>query len=181
MKLTCPACGAIASADTWLNDELCRESLAKVAALPAPLPKATLGYLSLFRPGTTGLTWKKAVRLADEIGQLAAKGYVGGQGKVDSDCPPRIWAQAMEQMVERRAALSLPLKNHNYLRQVAWQLADQADAQSEQQSRAVRVTRPSTNGPVFSISSPLDAYIQGLRDTKPSDAEMAEWRAGRLR
>ena len=34
-------------------------------------------------------------------------------------------------MVERRPQLSLPLKNHNYLRQIAWQLADQADAGRE--------------------------------------------------
>jgi len=38
-------------------------------------------------------------------------------------------------MVERSATLLRPLKNHNYLRQVVWQLADQADAQQEQKVR----------------------------------------------
>ena len=37
----------------------------------------------------------------------------------------------MGQMVERSATLQRPLKNHNYLRQVVWQLADQADAGRE--------------------------------------------------
>jgi len=179
MKLVCPACGAIASADTWLNDELCREALSRIAALPAPLPKAALGYMSLFRPGRTGLTWKKALRLSEEIASLTACGYVSVKGQVDRNCPPRIWAQAMEQMVEKRITLTLPLANHRYLGKVAWQLADQEDLQAEKQSR-VRPTRTAGPDRSLSISSPLDAYIQGLRDTRPSDEEMAAWKAGRM-
>lgn len=180
MKLVCPACGAIASVESWINDEMCREVLAKIAALPAPLPKAVLGYLSLFRPGQNGLSWKKALRLADEINQIVARGYVKVQGKVDRDCPPRIWAQAMEQMVERRATLSLPFKNHNYLRQVAWQLADSEDAKNEKQSGHGRRARSHQNGPVSTIQNPLDAYIQGQRHTRPTDEEMEEWKANRM-
>lgn len=180
MKLICPSCGAIASADAWINDELCRATLALVASLPTPLPKTVLGYLSLFRPGKTGLTWKKALRLAEEIARLTACGYVNVQGKVDRPCPPRIWVQAMEQMVEKRITLSLPLKNHNYLRQVAWQLADQEDARSEQQSQTHRATRIVSSDPAISIQNPLDAYIQGQRDTKPTDEEMEAWKAERM-
>lgn len=180
MKLVCPSCGAIASAESWMNDELSRETLASIASLQAPLPKAVLGYLSLFRPGQNGLTWKKALRLVEEINKLTAVGYVGIHGRVDRDCPAMIWAQAMEQMSERRNLLTLPLKNHNYLRQVAWQLADQEDARSEQQGRTHRVTRVVSSDPTASIQNPLDAYIQGLRDTKPTDEEMEEWKAERM-
>jgi hypothetical protein len=179
MKLICPACGAIASAEAWSNDGTCREALALIAGLPSPLPKAVLAYISLFRPGKTGLTWKKALRLSQEINALTACGYVSAPGKVDRPCPARIWAQAMEQMVEKRGALSLPLKNHNYLRQVAWQLADQEDAKAEQSKP--RVSRNTDNGPAASIQNPLDEYIQGLRDSKPTDEEMALWKAGRMR
>ena len=140
-----------------------------------------LGYLSLFRPGKTGLTWKKALRLSEEIRTLTGCGYVNVQGKVDRNCPARIWAQAMEHMVEKRVSLSLPLKNHRYLSKVAWDLADQADAMTEQQSRTQRVTRTTTPGPVASVRSPLDEYIQGLRDTKPTTDEMSAWTAGRMR
>ena len=179
MKLVCPACGAIASADTWLNDELSRETLALVATLSSPLPKSILGYLSLFRPEKTGLTWKKALRLAEEIKTLTGKGYVNVQGKVDRNCSPRIWSQAMEQMTEKRITLSLPLKNHNYLRQVAWQLADQEDAHAEKSTTRIRQTR--TDGGLQSISNPLDQYVQGVRDTQPTDEEMAEWKRNRLK
>jgi hypothetical protein len=177
MKLICPACGAIASAETWINDELSRETLARIVELKAPLPKSVLGYMSLFRPGKTGLAWKKALRLAEEIATLTGCGYVKNQGKIDRDCPPRIWAMAMDQMTERRAGLSLPLKNHNYLRQVAWQLADQADAQAEKSGP--NISRKFATGgfvPRTLGMDPLNQYIQGLRDTKPTDEEMAEWK-----
>ena len=39
----------------------------------------------------------------------------------------------MRQMIDSRERLQRPMKNHNYLRQVAWQLADQADANRELQ------------------------------------------------
>ena len=180
MKLICPACGAIASAESWINDELCRATLAKIAGLPTPLPKTVLGYLSLFRPDKTGLTWKKALRLAEEIAALTACGFVSIHGKVDRTCSPRIWAQGMEQMIEKRLSLTLPLKNHNYLRQVAWQLADQEDASREQQSHIARPIRTASSGPIASIQNPMDAYIQGVRDTKPTDEELAAWKSSRM-
>ena len=131
MKLVCPGCAAVASAESWVNDELCRETLAVVTRLPGTLPKVALGYLSLFRPGAQALSWKKALRLAGEIEQLVSPGYVKVHGKVDRNCPPAIWARAMEQMIEQRSGLELPLKNHRYLCKVAWGMADQADYQAE--------------------------------------------------
>lgn len=131
MKMICPACGAIASAEAWLNDTNCRETLLVISRLPAPLPKAALGYLSLFRPGKQALSWKKALRLVLEIEEFAAKGFVHVQGRIDRDCPARIWAQAMEQMVERRTGLTLPLPNHTYLSKVAYDLAEQTSRRTE--------------------------------------------------
>jgi hypothetical protein len=135
MKLICPGCGSVASAETWLNDTLCRETMAVVVKLPAPMPQVTLGYMGLFRPGKRALTWKKAKRLADEIAALVAAGHIQVQGKVSRPCPPRIWAMAMEQMMERRESLRLPMPNHNYLRQIAWELADREDAGQESTTR----------------------------------------------
>lgn len=143
MKLICPGCGAIASAESWSNDADCREMLLVIAMLPSPLPKTTLGYLSLFRPGTRALGWKKALRLAREIDQLTGKGFVSVQGRVDRNCAAAIWARAMEQMVEQRTSLSLPMSNHNYLKKVAYDLAEQAEYQGEknQQTTAANRTR----------------------------------------
>ncbi len=136
MKLACPSCAAIASADAWLNDVNCRETLLVACRLPAPLPRIVLSYLSLFRPGKQSLTWKKALRLALEVEAFAAKGFVSVQGRIDRDCPARIWAQAMEQMVERRVGLTLPLPNHTYLSKVAYDLAEQTNRRTETNKNA---------------------------------------------
>ncbi|MBM9605948.1 hypothetical protein [Desulfopila inferna] len=144
MKLICPGCGAVASAETWSNDELCRETLLVISRLPAPLPKATLGYLSLFRPGKQALTWKKALRLALEIEQLVAAGYVHVQGKIDRTCPPSLWGKAMEQMVEQRGSLRLSMASHIYLAKIAWDLAEQADYGTEKKKTTI-LNRPKGN------------------------------------
>ena len=178
MKLVCPSCGATGSADSWINDATCRETLLVISRLPSPLPKTCLGYLSLFRPGKSALGWKKALRLALEIEQLVKSGYVTVQGRVDKNCTPGIWAQAMEQMLDQRNGLSLPMANHRYLQKVAHDLADQADYLQEKKRYSAPVPRKvkrQDDGGMVSLSkllSPMDAYIQGQRDTKPTDEEM---------
>ena len=125
----------MASADAWENDVIIREAVRFVTSLPDPIPKVILSYLSLFRPGRRALSWKKVLRLSKEIATLAAAGHIQVRGKVARPCTPRHWATGMEQMIERRQTLSLPLKNHNYLRQVVYQLADQDDADRERTVR----------------------------------------------
>ncbi|MHB8808943.1 MAG: hypothetical protein ACYC9M_02875 [Desulfobulbaceae bacterium] len=133
MRLICPGCGLTASAEAWLNDVYARDLLLVVARLPQPLPEACLPYLGLFRPESKALSWKKAKNIVTALAQLVGSGHVQVQGKPSRPCPPRIWAEAMGQMVERRDRITRPMPNHNYLRQVAWQLADEADANGEKQ------------------------------------------------
>ena len=117
-----------------------------------------------------------------EIKSLVTSGYVQTNKKVARPCPPNIWANAMEQMIERRDRLAIPMPNHNYLRIIAYEMADQQDAKEERASNKRRMSRvvTSTNMPE-KISNPLDQYIQGLRDDKPTDEEMEQWKAGRLK
>jgi len=151
MILTCPSCGATASANAWENDIEARAALQAILGLPPAVAKAALGYFSLFRPEQRALSWKKVRKITQELVTLLAPGHVQVQGKPSRPCPPQLWAAAMEQMVERAATLQRPLKNHNYLRQIVWQLADQADARQEQQHRkqeadgSQRVTRPQSD------------------------------------
>jgi len=130
MILVCPSCGATASAAAWDNDMATRDTIAAMLALPAPVGKVVLAYLGLFRPVSRALTWRKAHRITSELAALIAPGWVQVQGKPDRPCPPHIWAMAMEQMVAM-GTIKRPLPNHNYLRQVAWSLADQVDAGAE--------------------------------------------------
>lgn len=148
-----------------------------VIQLPPEVQKHYLKYLAMFRPASgCAMQTAKAERLTREIVDLIKAGHVQEKGKVDRPCSPGIWAAAMERMQEQAATLNLPMKSHGYLKTIAWQLADQADSKAEKSARAIRVTRPVSPGPVASIQNPLDEYIQGLRDTRPSDEEMDEWR-----
>jgi len=139
MILICPSCGATHSAEAWENDMAAREALQAMIALPAPVSKAILGYMGLFRPRERALSWKKAKKITTELSSLITTGHVQVQGKPARPCPPHLWAMGMEQMVERAATLQRPLKNHNYLRQIVWQLADQADAQQEHAQRRTEI------------------------------------------
>lgn len=216
MKLICPSCGLTASAEAWINDAAARDLLLAVATLPAPLPKVVLPYLAIFRPERQALRWDKAGKIVAELAGMIALGHVQVQGKVARPCPPRIWAAAMEQMVERRDSIRRPLPNHNYLKQVAWQLADEEDgrneAATEQRRKQNSASRghsfdsgrqidfrgkdcekksapsgcgPTTPNPLLNqggvLLSPMDAYVQGLRDDKPSMEEMQEWSREKLR
>lgn len=181
MNGTCQTCGTVAPIEWFMADTEYRRICAILVELPKDVQPVVFHYLGLFRPVTgRAMQAKKATRLLSEIKALVAAGHVQVDRKVARPCPPRLWAQAIEQMIERRDRLSLPMPNHQYLMKIAWDLADQADAAAEQQSRTQRVTRAASPGPVASIQSPLDAYVQGLRDTKPSDVEMADWNAKRM-
>jgi len=155
MKLICPECGATACAAAWSNDAEAREVLAAIVKLPPQIAANILPYLGLFRPGKRALAWKRARKIVGDLVALTASGHVQIQGKAARKCPPAIWAQAMEDMAARRDRLQLPLKNHNYLKHVAWPLADAADAQQErarnmaERSGAIRTMGDDEPGPGF--------------------------------
>ena len=131
MKQTCPGCGMICGAEAWANDTLQRETFAVVVQLPQPLPEVAFAYLSLFRPAKSSLSWSKAKRVAKELAKLVSTRHIQVDSRPARPCPATVWKQAIDDMMDRRDRLSRPLKNHNYLRQVAYDMADQADAHNE--------------------------------------------------
>jgi hypothetical protein len=136
MRLICPACGATSSPEAMTNDALARETMAIIVKMAPPIPLAVLSYLGLFRCGAErALAWKKAKRLAQEITELTGAGYVSVQGRIDRDCPPRIWAAAMESMATN-PTIKRPMNGHNYLRKVAYDLAEEAATTMEASTRA---------------------------------------------
>jgi len=115
----------------FTTDADAKRAEAKIATFPQPVAAAIPAYLSLFRPAERSLVWRKACSVLESLHSLVAVGYVQVKGRADRDCPPRIWAQAMDDMVNRRDRLTRPLPNHNYLRQVAHDMAGMEDAASE--------------------------------------------------
>lgn len=128
----CPGCYLCAPISLFLVDAKHKEALGVAAKLPTEIGEPLLPYLSLFRPATGRVVSAgKALRLVSLLSQMVTAGHVQVQGKPARPCPPQVWAAAMVQMHDRQDKINRPLPNHNYLREVAWTLADQADAGAE--------------------------------------------------
>lgn len=109
MKLVCPSCGALASAEAWGNDANVREAVALVAGFPAGIASNVLAYLSLFRSGGgRGLSWPKAVRLTRELKALVEKSYVQRDRDPARRNDPKFWAEGLRTITDRPPA-RLPL------------------------------------------------------------------------
>ena len=132
MNGTCQTCGTVAPIEWFLAEAEYRQICASLVELPKDVQAVVFHYLGLFRPATgRAIAAKKAGRLLAEIRTMVTTGYVQVDRKAARPCPTRIWALAMEQMVERRDRLNLPMPNHNYLKSIAYDLADHADAKHE--------------------------------------------------
>jgi hypothetical protein len=178
---TCQTCGTIAPIEWFLSETDHRQVEGILVEIPREIGGLIWHYLALFKPESgKAMQIKKAARLLSEIKQLTTKGHVQYEKKVARPCPPRIWALAIEQMIERRSHLSLPMPNHNYLIKIAWDLADKADAMHEKSGPSI-VRKTSAVAFVPKTMDPLNQYIQGHRDTKPTDQEMAEWKKKQMK
>jgi len=141
VKLTCPACGAVASAETWAAEVAAR------AALPGDMADVVLAYLALFRPAKNGLSWSRARKVLATLDEIIRRGHISVDRKPARPCPPAIWAEGLLAVRERfeAGALTTPLKNHNYLRAVVYDLAERADAKNEterEHQRRAGIHRP---------------------------------------
>lgn len=132
MNGICQTCGTVAPIEWFLSEAEHRQICAILVELPKDVQTVVFHYLGLFRPVTgRAIQAKKATRLLTELRQLVIAGHVQIDHKVARPCPPRTWAMAIEKMVEQRDRLNLPMPNHNYLQKIAYDLADQADYQTE--------------------------------------------------
>ena len=132
MNGICQTCGAVAPIEWFLSEADNRQICAILAEMPKDVQAVVFFYLSLFRPvAGRALQARKATRLMLEVKNLVATGYIQVDHRPARPCPSKIWALAMEQMTERRDRLKIPMPNHNYLRTIAYDLADQADSHGE--------------------------------------------------
>ena len=138
MRLVCPSCGATASAEAWTNDTAIRYTFEALVQLPLPVLRQSLSYLGLFRQGTKALPWRRALTVAKSLKELVETGTVHWQGGETRPCNPEIWGKAMEGTL---ASGPKGLKNHNYLRHVAWEMSAELAAKTENDREAARQKR----------------------------------------
>lgn len=144
MQLTCPSCSAEFPLDAGFIDTDGKRLAALFAAMEPVLGRAVLSYLRLFKPPKNALRAARAVKIVQQLVGLVDVGTVcrDERGGVRRPATPAMWAAGIDQMLDGKHKLELPLANHNYLRAVVFGLADQADADVERKKEAdVRVGR----------------------------------------
>jgi len=140
MRLICPVCGAMCSAEAWQNDATCRTFIDLLLRFSGEVRNLVLPYLGLFRTGKSGLTWSRAYRLVSDLHTLMGSGNVQWEGGELRPAPASLWASSIDAVLMRRPKA---LQNHNYLRHVAWELAAPIAARRE---REVEAERRATKG-----------------------------------
>ena len=116
MRLTCPCCGATNSLEALLNDAAARQAVAAALALPG-LGDRLVRYLGLFRPPQRSLTWDRVARLLEELNATVATGQIDRHGQV-WPAPLEYWKIALDQILDSRPTLTLPLKSNGYLYEI---------------------------------------------------------------
>ncbi|HRQ63916.1 MAG TPA: hypothetical protein PKZ76_03480 [Xanthomonadaceae bacterium] len=137
MKVSCPNCAVSFPLELGFVELDGKKLAAVFAELEPPLGKAVLDYLGLFKPAKSGLRLSRALVIAQEVSAMARAGTVEWDGN-RRDCIPAFWVECIEQMLARRAELSLPLSNNNYLRKIVFAHADRAEARAEIQREESR-------------------------------------------
>lgn len=139
MQIKCPSCYAVFSLETAVALDAARAALSTALQMPAPLSGLIAQYLGMFRSAGRVLAFDRAERLMAELLPMLTEQRVERAGNARV-CPLPIWQQALERMVEHRAAgkLELPLKSHGYLLEIAFGLADKAEAAAEREAEERR-------------------------------------------
>ncbi len=126
MRLTCPACGAVASLEAWANDEKIRWCLKLIAEMPGPVAINVPQYLGLFRDPASkrGLGWAKVKRLLAELKALLDQTEIAWKHKPPRPNSTRAWGLAMERLIQNPPE-RLPLTSHGYLRAIAYEMEEE--------------------------------------------------------
>ena len=138
MQMKCPACNAGFSLEAAFGVDAGRSALLVALQMPA-LGGLLAQYLGMFRSAGRALAFDRVEKLLVELKPMLDGQFVVRNG-LRRACPPELWQQALERMVEHRNAgkLQLPLKTHGYLLEIVFALADAAGAKEE---RATEETR----------------------------------------
>lgn len=188
MNITCPACSAQYPIEAGLLEDDGKRLAAVFGEMDPALFRPTVSYLRLFKPAKTALRMTRAITVMQEFLALVRAGEVSRDERsgLYRPAPIAVWIAGIEQMLQRPEALRLPLSNHNYLRQVVWGIADQADAQAERQREkdlrnAPRGAKPAAVNPLQKMNEHI-AWLQsqlklGRMTQDDFDKQAAETRA----
>ncbi len=80
----------------------------------------------MFTPAKRDLKITKAIKVVEDLIALVNAGTVTRDARTNETkkATSQMWVAAIEQMLEQRDKLTLPLANHNYLRAIVWSIAN---------------------------------------------------------
>lgn len=140
MKTTCPACGAAFSLDALIGNEGAREAVMTALAMPAPIGRLLVQYLGMFRPAQRQLSFDRVATLLGELLPMIVDAKIERNGRIWS-APQDYWVTAMNEMLAKRDALTLPLKSHGYLLAIIEGYSSKIESKKEAQVEASRAGR----------------------------------------
>jgi hypothetical protein len=166
MNLTCPECSASFPVVAGFLEQDGKRFGMLLAGMEPNLGRATIEYLSLFTPAKQKLRLTRAVKIVAALDALVREGTVCRDERQGVRRPASVshWVSGMEQMLEQRARLTLPLLNHHYLRSVVFGIADQAAAGDERQrEQNARAGRGRTGTGISPPTAPEDPMTRDLK------------------
>ncbi len=173
MRLTCPGCGATHSIEILFTDRAAREAVAAALRLPANLGERLLRYIGLFRPQARSLSWDRAARLLEELQTIISAAEIERGGRV-YPAPVDYWKTAIDQMLDHRDKLALPLKSHGYLFEIIIGLSQKAEekraARQEIEDERAKAREGDRQGQMVQAASLVESPVI----TTPDGAQLNE-------
>lgn len=117
MKVKCSACGAIHSLDALVANEAASQALNAALLINGELGRVLIGYLGLFRPAKSSLTFERVATILNELSPMIISGKIQRDGR-EFSAPPEAWIYGINQMLASRQTLKLPMKSHGYLLEI---------------------------------------------------------------
>lgn len=170
VRLTCPCCGASNGLEVLLADRSAREAVAAALGLPAGLAERLLRYMGLFRPRERALSWDRAARLLSELNEAVGAAQIERNGQTHP-APVEYWKTAIDQMLDGRDMLVLPLKSHGYLFEIIAGLSQRAEDKRAARHEVAEERERTRQGERHGLIQRAGALAAGVIET-PNGAQI---------
>lgn len=124
MRLICPSCRATHSLEAWQNDADVGTFIQMLLQVPSlELQRLLPSYLAFFRPNSgRKVSYKKLTTLLGELILMAQEPTISVDRQINRKNHVYYWVKSINQMLDCPPS-RIPLKNHNYLRMVVYDMA----------------------------------------------------------
>lgn len=137
LVLVCPDCGTFGSPSIFASDDDNKAYAALLVDVPPEIGRRLLRYLGLFNPPQRRMTAPRAYKLLAELVPAVVAQRVARKGRSWA-APHAAWVACIDDMLERRDKLELPLTTHGYLYELLAAAANRVEAIQEAEIEARR-------------------------------------------